>query len=107
MRNESDRDTEHTASRRRLRARLAAHAMHSRNDSREITAAARSAFLGRFEDEVDPDRRLTEAERARRAKHARIAHFTRLALRSAQVRAARRTQAEAHSKDDKEDDGHE
>jgi hypothetical protein len=50
--------------------------MHSRNDSRETTRAARDKFDERFIDEVDPDRVLPEAERLRRAAHARKAYFT-------------------------------
>ncbi|MCB1006990.1 MAG: hypothetical protein KDB35_22595 [Acidimicrobiales bacterium] len=53
------------------------------------TAKARSAFLDRFEREVDPDGVLAPAERARRAHHARKAYFTRLAFKSAQARRAR------------------
>lgn len=78
-------------SQRSMRARLAAHAMHARHDSREVTANARQAFVERFEREVDPDGVLPAAERQRRAEHAMRAHMTRLALRSAQ---ARRTRAE-------------
>ena len=40
-------------------------------------------------DEVDPDRTLRSAERARRAEHAKKAYFTRLALKSAQARRKR------------------
>ena len=76
-------------SQRSLRARLAAHAMHARHDSREITANARKAFVARFERQVDPDGVLPVAERQRRAEHAMRAHMTRLALRSAQVRRTR------------------
>ena len=75
---------------RMLRAKLAAHASHLRRDPREATAAARMAFLRRFEDQVDPDRTLPEAERLRRAAHARQAHMARLALASAQARRGRR-----------------
>lgn len=73
-----------------MRARLAAHVLHSRTDSREVTKAARAAgpaSLTFFEKQVDPDGKLTEAERTRRAESARKAHFTRLALRSAQARS--------------------
>lgn len=42
--------------------------------------------MARFEDEVDPDHVLSEAERRRRAEHARKAYFTRLALKSTQAR---------------------
>jgi len=76
-------------SERILRARLGAYTVHSRYDTRETTAAARAAFMDRFEREVDPDGRLSVEERQRRAAAARKAYFTRLALRSAQVRRAR------------------
>jgi hypothetical protein len=69
-----------------LRARLGAHALHAKYDSRELTARARAKFLQRFIDEVDPERELPEAERLKRAEHALRAHMTRLALRSAQAR---------------------
>jgi hypothetical protein len=70
-----------------LRGRIGGHTTHSRHDSREVTAPARSAFLLRFEREVDPDRTLPEAERQRRAHAARRAHFVRLARLSAISRA--------------------
>jgi hypothetical protein len=69
-----------------LRARLAAHTLHSQVDATEHTAPARKAFLERFEREVDPDGILEPAERARRAEHAKRAYFSRLALKSAQAR---------------------
>jgi hypothetical protein len=78
-----------TAEQRELRARLAAHAMHARNDSRVVSGNARRAFLERFEREVDPDGVLPVVERRRRAEHARRAHMLRLALRSAQARRRR------------------
>jgi hypothetical protein len=68
------------------RGRIGAHVMHSRHDSREVTAPARAAFLARFEREVDPDGALPEPERARRAEQARKAYFARLALASARTR---------------------
>jgi hypothetical protein len=75
-----------TATERALRARLAAHTLHATHDSRELTAPARAAFLGRFEREADPEGVLDPAERARRAEHLRKAFFARLALKSAQAR---------------------
>jgi hypothetical protein len=71
---------------RSLRAFLAAHAMHSKNDSRETTKNGRAKFDERFLNEVDPDHVLPEAERLRRAGHARKAYFARLALKSAMAR---------------------
>lgn len=76
-------------SQRSMRARLAAHTMHARHDSREVTANARQAFVERFEREVDPDGVLPVVERQRRAEHAMRAHMTRLALRSARARRTR------------------
>lgn len=66
---------------RRIRARIAAHAMHARHDSRITTAPARAAFLARFEREVDPEGILPPDERARRARHALSAYMARLALK--------------------------
>ena len=73
---------------RTLRASLAAHEMHARTDSREITANARAAFLKRFVDDVDATRPgLPEAERLRRAEHLLRAHMKRLSLASSRARA--------------------
>lgn len=76
-----------TPEQRSLRARMAAYSLHAQRDSRELTRAAREAFLGRFLDEVDPDRSLPEPERLRRAQAARKAYFTKLALKSSQARS--------------------
>lgn len=75
---------------RALRGRIAAHAMHSRNDGRRITTPARKVFLDRFEREVDPDQILSPKERARRAQQARRSYFSALALKSAKARRDRR-----------------
>lgn len=75
-----------TPTERSLRARMAAYVLHSRYDSKELTAPARRAFNDRFEREVDPDELLLPAERQRRAEAARKAYFVRLALKSAQAR---------------------
>ncbi len=79
-----------TPSERVLRARMAAHISWAKTDDRSArTAPARKAALARFEDQVDPDGRLSATERTRRTEHAMRAHMTRLALRSAQVRRRR------------------
>jgi hypothetical protein len=75
-----------TPGERTLRARMAAYVLHSRYDSRELTAPARRAFNDRFEKDVDPHGTLPPGERERRAKAAKKAYFTRLALKSAQAR---------------------
>lgn len=71
---------------RSLRARIAAHTMHGKNDSRQTSANGRQAFLERFEREADPDGTLPPEERARRAEQLRKAYFTALAFKSAQAR---------------------
>ncbi len=73
-----------------LRARIGAYSLHAQRDPRETTKAARRAFLGKFESEVDPDGILPEEERQRRALAARKAHFARLALKSAMARRQRK-----------------
>ena len=74
---------------RNARARIAAYALHAKYDSRDLTRAARAAFLERFERQVDPDCVLPTAERHRRAEAAKRAYFLQLARRSAAVRARR------------------
>jgi hypothetical protein len=71
---------------RSQRARIAAHTRASLYDGREVTQAARDTFNRRFEDQVDPDRTLPEAERLRRAASARRAHMARLSYLSAKAR---------------------
>ena len=78
------------AARRSRAASIAAHVKWSKTDPVAGTAKARQAFLDSFVEQVDPDRVLPEAERARRAGSARRAHFLRLAARSVQSRAPRK-----------------
>lgn len=66
--------------------RLGAHSMHAQHDSRRTSLPGRQAFLSSFEKQADPDGTLSPEERARRAEHLKKAHFTRLALLSAQKR---------------------
>src|SRR5262245_31343781 len=97
-----------SARERALRARLAAHALHSQRDSRELTAAARAAFFAKLERQVDPDGVLAPEERRRRAEHARRAHLTRAAYLSARKRSAarrRRAREAAGRAVPEEDDG--
>ncbi len=79
-----------TPGERRLRARIGAFALHATHDPNETTRAARAAWQARFEREVDPERVLPPAERARRAEAARRGYMLRLSLRAAQARRARR-----------------
>ncbi len=78
-----------TPEQRSIRARIAAHARWAKEDPKAHTAKMRQAFEERFLDEVDPDRTLPEAERDRRAEHARKAYYQRLALKSAKARSSR------------------
>ena len=65
-----------------INARIAAEISWARTADRSArTRPAREAFLRRFEDEVDPDRKLSPDERARRAEHALRAHMLRLRKR--------------------------
>lgn len=74
-----------------LRARIAAHALHAKvTNPTQHTQAARTAFLSRFEREVDPEGLLEPQERARRAEHAKKAYFLKLALASAEKRRKNR-----------------
>ena len=81
-----------TPEQRSLRASLAAHKMHAQNDSREVTANARAAFLQKFLDEVDgATPGLPDPERLRRAEHLLRAHMKRLALASSRARSRKRS----------------
>jgi hypothetical protein len=74
-----------------LRNRSAAYTSWANTeDPTERTAPARAKFMARFEREVDPDRCLTESERARRAEAAKKAYFVKLAYRSAVAARTRR-----------------
>ena len=79
-----------TPTERSLRAQIAAHESWAHTIDRSArTANARKAMLDKFERQVDPEGKLSPAERAVRAAHARKAHFKRLALKSAQARRRR------------------
>ena len=73
-----------------LAGRIGAYALHSQYDSKEITQAARTAFLAKFIAQVDPNLELPEEERLRRAEHALREHMARLAMKSAKARAAKK-----------------
>lgn len=80
---------------RSLRARGAAYTKHAHGDSRDATAAARTAFLNRFIDEVDPDRMLPESERAPcRMRSQGILHTPRLPVRQEASAQKRESESE-------------
>jgi hypothetical protein len=79
---------------RRMHARAAAYALHSHRDSREVTRPARTAFLARFTELVDPTgelRRVDPAEAERRSQMAIRAHFQSMAAKSVKSRAKYKT----------------
>lgn len=55
-----------------------------------VAAPARAGFLRRFEQQVDPEGRLSPEERATRARYAMKAHMAELNLRSLRARAGRK-----------------
>jgi len=76
---------------RRLRSRIAVYSSWANtSDPTARTAPARSAFLARFEREVDPAGSLPAEERSRRAEAARRAYYLKLAYASAKARSGRR-----------------
>jgi hypothetical protein len=80
----------------RARARLAALTNLSRHpDWSAMTKPARDAFRRKFEDQVDPDRRLSDEQRARMVEAARSAHYQRMAFKSSRARAARKAGGDA------------
>jgi hypothetical protein len=83
-----------TPQQRSLRSRIGGLATAGKNDPREYTAPARTAFLAKFEAEADPDGILPPKERARRAEALRKAHFTRMAFNRERARTAKREQAQ-------------
>jgi len=77
---------------RSIHSQIAAFSLHSRMSPEEATRhtePARRAFMRRFEDEVDPERKLPPKERARRANQAMRAHMARLRMARARKRAQR------------------
>jgi hypothetical protein len=75
------------------------------SDRSERTKPARDKFLERFEREVDPDGKLPEKERTKRALYARRAWMTELARKSAQVRRKKELTRKGHPDVEPGDDG--
>lgn len=76
---------------RSLRGRMGAHESWANTaDPAARTKPGRDAFLARFERQVDPNNKLPEAERQRRAEHKRRAYMQELAIKSAQKRRENR-----------------
>jgi hypothetical protein len=73
-----------------MRGRIGAYALHAKHDTNEVSAPGRAAATAslnaRLLAEIDPENQLSEAERERRLRYARKAHYARLALKSAKAR---------------------
>ena len=78
-----------TPAERTLRGKIGAYSLHAQG--RTNTGPARTAFLAKFELEVDPEGILAETERQKRAECARKAYFARLGLKSAMTRRKRKS----------------
>ena len=79
-----------------LRGRIAANERWAHTSDRTAaTVPGRAGLEARFEREVDPNRELDPAERARRVDAKRKAYFERLALLSVRSRRAARQAREA------------
>jgi hypothetical protein len=82
---------------RRLQAQKAIHARWARaseQERKDNAARARQGQMERFEREVDPEGKLSPAERAFRADHAWKAHLLGMSLKAAQKRRAEKGDAE-------------
>jgi hypothetical protein len=75
---------------RRVVAQIAANARWSQQDPKPALVPVRAARMARYENQVDPEGNLPEAERQRRAQAALRADMLRMALRSAQARRRRK-----------------
>lgn len=79
--------SDETPAQRSMRGRMAVHrSWANTGDRTDRTSAGRAAFADRFEREVDPEGVLPPDERAQRAKAAKSAYFTALALKSSKSR---------------------
>ena len=80
---------------RSLRARLAVNASWAKTKDRTARTKngtdASPARLTYWEKRVDPDGVMDDATRSKAAKNARTAHYQRMAFRSAQARARKKT----------------
>lgn len=83
-----------TPTQRAIWGRVGAAIARSRHDPRELTAAARKSFLGRFEAQVRAEHSdLSEPEIQRRAGELRRAYFLKLAAQSSIARSKKRKAA--------------
>jgi hypothetical protein len=80
-----------TPHQRKLRSRMGAAALHAQGKTNTEAARAKSPqSLAYWAAKLDPNGELPEAERLKRAEHARREHMLRLALASSRARSVRR-----------------
>lgn len=84
---------------RRLRAKIGGYALAASADPMEYTAAARQRFHDSFTDKARAEaqargEQVSERDIERRGEALRRAHYTRLSLRSVQVRTRQRASKE-------------
>lgn len=84
--NDSDTPRPVKAPSRKARGRLGGLTTSMTHDMNAVAANARKGLERRFENEVDPERTLSEEERARRVDAARRLFYQRLSLRGAAAR---------------------
>lgn len=71
-------------------ARIAANERWAMEQDRSAaTQPARDAMYRKFEDQVDPERKLAPEERGKRVQNARTAYYSRIAMKSAEARRAK------------------
>lgn len=80
-----------------LRGRIGGLVRSARHDGREMTSAARAAYLTQLERQADPGGALPPDERRRRAEALRRAHLARASLAAAEARRARKAHLAAPS----------
>lgn len=79
-------------SQRSLRAQIGAHTRWANTPDRvAATAPARRAWHERWEKLADPQGEMSPTDRAKAAEHLMAAHMKRMALKSAQARARKKT----------------
>jgi hypothetical protein len=81
---------------RRIRAGIAGNIGWARTEDRSArTQPGRDALRRKFEDEIDPERKLPPDELAKRVENLRKAYYQRLALASSKARQARAAERKA------------
>ncbi len=86
MVNWNDQDSRRPDPQAVSRGRLGGLTTSMKHNMNDVAANARRGLQARFENEVDPERALTDEERARRVEAARKLYYQRLAMSGAAAR---------------------